>query len=670
MESKGSGMSRRSALVGVLVGVGLLGAGGAVVAQTIVPSSRGRAQAPLSTSATATDPLDPLTTQEINRTMRAIERDQRFPADAVFPLVTLKEPTKAELSGGGPVARRAFANVYDRSSNKLFEVVVDPAAQTVLSWTQKAAGTQPAVWGNEFDAADAVVRADPRFASKMAARGITNSELDDVYIDVWAPGELPAALSATGHRYLRAIFFYRGTLPNPYDRPIEGLTFTMDMTTSKVVDVIDTVVRPVNRTAGGSTPPERTDLKPLQQSQPEGPSYTIDGRNVTWQKWHFRVDYGMREGLILHGIGYEDGGSVRPIIHRIAMNEVYVPYALQDPNWSWRTAMDIGEYNLGQYAEPLKKNVDVPETATFFDEVVPSDTGSVDGAYALPNATAIYERDAGTLWDRTDPSSFDRDARFGRELVVTAAYVIGNYTYTTDYVFRQDGTIGVEVGAMGTTLNRGVNGPAEGNTSGAMVAQNISAPDHQHFFNFRIDFDVDGTANRVVESNAATTGGATGNGFTENETALTTEQFRDASPATNRSWTVESTTRTNSLGEPTGYAILPGTWTPPYSGASFPPLQQAAFAKHQIWFTRQKDAELYAAGDYVNQGPAGAGLPAFISPAENIDGKDVTAWYTASFTHHTHPEEFPTMSKETIRFRLAPHGFFNRYPALDVPSQR
>ena len=432
---------------------------------------------------------------------------------------------------------------------------------------------------------------------------------DDVYIDVWAPGELPPGLRSTGHRFLRAIFFYRGTLPNPYNRPIEGLTFTMDMTTRKVVEIIDTVVRPVSRTAGGTAPPERTDLAPLQQSQPGGPSFSIDGRNVTWQRWHFRVDYGMREGLILHGIGYEDGNRVRPVIHRIAMSEVYVPYALQDANWSWRTAMDIGEYNLGQYAEPLRKNVDVPETASFFDEVVASDTGSADGAFSLPNATAIYERDSGTLWDRTDPSTFDRDARFGRELVVTANYVIGNYTYSTEYVFQQDGTIGVQVGAMGTTLNRGVRNAAEGNTAGSLVAPNIAAPDHQHFFNFRIDFDVDGTANRVTESNTASTGGASDNGFATTKTTLATEQFRDGNAPSNRSWTVESTTKTNALGEPTGYSILPSAWNPPYSGPNFPPLAQAAFAKHQVWFSRHKERRGLRGGRLHQPGPGGRGRP-------------------------------------------------------------
>ena len=95
----------------------------------------------------------------------------------------------------------------------------------------------------------------------------------------------------------------------------------------------------------------------------------------------------------------------------------------------------------------------MPSNAYFFDEAAPSDTGTAGGVYPLPHAIALYERDAGSLWDRTDPTSFDRDARFARELVVTATYVIGNYTYSTIYAFRLDGGIDVRVSATGTTLS-------------------------------------------------------------------------------------------------------------------------------------------------------------------------------------------------------------------------
>ena len=35
--------------------------------------------------------------------------------------------------------------------------------------------------------------------------------------------------------------------------------------------------------------PWRTDIKPLNIVQPEGPSFTVDGWRVQWQKWDFRL---------------------------------------------------------------------------------------------------------------------------------------------------------------------------------------------------------------------------------------------------------------------------------------------------------------------------------------------------------------------------------------------
>jgi primary-amine oxidase len=224
-------------------------------------------------------------------------------------------------------------------------------------------------------------------------------------------------------------------------------------------------------------------------------------------------------------------------MHRIALNEIYVPYGLPDRTWVWRAALDVGEYNLGQYTEPLEKDVDVPDNAAFLDEATFNDVGTRSNdpaSFPLPNATAIYERHGGSLWDRTDPTTFERDARLGRELVVTAAVVNGNYTYNVEYVFRMDGGIDVRAGATGTTLNRGVSDVFTGDAFSTLVARNIAAPAHQHFFNFRIDFDVDGTNNRVIEENTHGAPSDLDNRFVTDETVLTTEGFRDSNPATTR----------------------------------------------------------------------------------------------------------------------------------------
>jgi primary-amine oxidase len=617
-------------------------------------------------SSPATNPLDPLTTDEVTTTFQVIQAYAKFPAGALFPIVKLKEPPKSEVqawSPGQPFRREAFVNVYDSPKNHLFEAVVDLRAKAVLSWLAQPAD-QPAITVSEYSAADSIVRADTRWQTAMRNRGINPN---DVYLDGWSPGDILLPAVPAGTRLMRELSFFRGTLPNVYDRPIEGVVVTVDMNHQKVVDFIDTGIRPVNKTNSGSSATTRTGLQPLVVTQPNGPSFSIHGAAVSWQGWHFHVGFTPREGLILQQIGYEQNGKLRPIIYRISLDEIFVPYSVPDQNWAWRTAMDVGEYNLGQYAEALQAGVDVPGNAVFMDEVAGSDVAGPTPAVALPHAIALYERDGGSLWDRVDPSTAARDARFSRELVVVSTMAIGNYTYSLHYVFRMDGGINVEVGATGTTLNQGVDSVAAGDKYGTSVAPNIAAPSHQHFFNFRIDFDIDGTRNRAVEENTHSVSSSFQNAFVTDDTVLSTEQSRDANRATDRRWRVESATRKNALGKPTAYELQPIDVTQPYASSSFVPLQHAAFAQHQLWLSRYREGELYAAGDYPNQGPTGDGLQEFIAAKENIDGQDLVAWYTLGLTHLPSVEEYPVMTTDTISFALRPAGFFDQNPALDVP---
>ena len=645
------------AAVAVLVTTGVVGAGSTMVV-------RGHSVASASAATAAANPLDPLTADEIQRTFVTIETARHLAPATFLPLVKLSEPPKSFMQGWSPgqaFPRKAFANVFDRSANALYEAVVDLKTNTLDSWTQKA-GAQPAVYFREYADADALVRAYAPWKKAIRDRGI---DPKDVYVDTWAGPDTSNAAPA-GTRILKALAFYRGALPNPYDRPIEGVVVTMDMNKLKVVDFVDSGIRPVDTTTSGSSTTERTGLKPLVVQQPDGPSFTLDGRNVSWQGWHFRVDWSPREGVILDRIGYEQNGVVRSIINRMSLSEIYVPYALPDANWSWRSAFDIGEYNLGLYTVGRDTNVDVPENAVFFDEVA-GDTDTAGGSYEVPHGIAMFERDGGSLWDRLDPTFITRDARFARELVVTWAAAIGNYTYGVEYVFRMNGAINVNVNATGTTLNQGISSASQGNQNGTVLTPKIAAPGHQHFFAFRIDFDVDGTSNRVVEQNAMSTASPGGNAWKVQETPLGSEGSRDASSATVRSWRIESATKTNAVGEPTAYELEGSDTGVPYSSPTYPPLLQAPFAQHPFWVTRYKDGELYAGGDYPFQGSAGDGLTAYAS-SENVNAQDLVVWYTVTHTHIPHVEQYPVMTTESAHFHIAPDGFFDSNPALDAPK--
>ena len=311
---------------------------------------------------------------------------------------------------------------------------------------------------------------------------------------------------------------------------------------------------------------------------------------------------------------------MRSIINRMSLSEIYVPYAIPDANWSWRSAFDIGEYNLGEYTESLETNVDVPENAVFFDEVA-GDTGSAGGSYEIPHGIAMYERDGGSLWDRLDPTFITRDARYARELVVTWSAAIGNYTYGVEYVFKMNGAIDVNVNATGTTLNQGISSASQGNQYGTVVTPKIAAPGHQHFFDFRIDFDVDGTANRVVEENAGVDGIARWQRVADPGDDARHGGLTRREPGNGAELEDREHDAMNAVGEPTAYELAGSDTGIPYSSPTYPPLLQAPFAQHPLWVTKYKDGELYAGGDYPFQGAAGDGLTAYASPAENVNGQ-------------------------------------------------
>jgi len=63
----------------------------------------------------------------------------------------------------------------------------------------------------------------------------------------------------------------------------------------------------------------RTDLKQLNVTQPDGPSFKITDKSlVEWQKWRFRVGFNYREGAVLHDIRY--GG--RSVMYRLSVSEM------------------------------------------------------------------------------------------------------------------------------------------------------------------------------------------------------------------------------------------------------------------------------------------------------------------------------------------------------------
>ncbi len=144
--------------------------------------------------------------------------------------------------------------------------------------------------------------------------------------------------------------------------------------------------------------------------------------------------------------------------------------------------------------------------------------------------------------------------------MVSCAATFNNYDYILYYIFRQDGSIEGVVSLTGVMATKDVKN-SDHDSYGHLVAKNIIAPNHQHFFNFRLDFDVDGTNNWVKEINtyAIPKGpdNPQGNAFSHQSILLksTLEAQRNVDMNTARYWVIFNPNVTNSSGEATGYGF-------------------------------------------------------------------------------------------------------------------
>ena len=626
--------------------------------------------------AQAQHPLDPLTEGEIKTAASVLKSSPQFPSGALFATIVLKEPSKQEVlhyEPGTTLNRSAFAIILDRKRNRTFEAIVDLRAERVLSWTA-VAEVQPGVLEAEDEPLSRIIMADARWQMAMRKRGI--ADFGKVQIEAWAVG--PVAAAHRKSRLLRALSYYKGDSINFYGRPIEGVVALVDMNIERVVEVMDTGVIPLAPTsqeldekATGTRPAP----KPLKTTQPEGASFEINGQEVRWQNWRFRYSMHPREGLVLHTVSYEDAGRVRPILYRASLSEMVVPYGDTDQGWRWRGAFDVGEWGLGRLASSIEPRTDAPENATFVDATLAGDDGA---PYTLPRAIGIYERDGGLLWKHYESYSEHNESRRARQLVIFFIATIGNYDYAINWIFNQDGALELDAALTGIMLPKGVSEAKlheHGGSyrSGHLVSANIVAPHHQHFFSFRLDFDVDGQNNSVMEMNTRSMPAGPGNpalnGMIMEETLLRTEREaqRQINVQSARAWVVLNPSVKNQLGQTTSYILVPGANSDPYVAPQSFVRQHAGFINHHFWVTHFNPAEMNAAGAYPNQGQAGQGLPRWVANNEPLVNQDVVVWYTLGVTHIPRPEEWPVMSVTHVGFKMIPGSFFARNPALDVP---
>jgi primary-amine oxidase len=619
-------------------------------------------------------PLDPLSNTELAAAVAQAKSAWNLDHRHLFAMVQLDEPTKTELASiqpNVPVVRRARMTVWDKSRGVVSEGVLILGGATGA--LVEIAGAKAPILSSESEQAIAAVRADARIIDALRVRGI--NDVNTVHMETWPIGaQMPKHLD-TGRRVIWTPMWHCPTpQANFYAHPIGGLHAIVDLDTCEVVDVENDEQIPIPQTPGpyrASQTGANIGLKELAITQPDGASFTVNGWRIDWERWNMRIGFCQREGLVIHEVQFDDNGVERRIARRLSIAELVIPYGDPSQGAYRKNAFDTGEFGLGNYTNSLTLGCDCLGEIVYLDAAVTQPDGSIR---EIPNAICMHEEDVGILWKHVDIDGHV-EVRRGRRFVVSSIVTVNNYEYGYFWYFYQDGSIEFEAKLTGIVLTVS-DFPGADHPSATEIEPGLWAPFHQHILCARLDMDIDGTSNSVVEVDAFAhpvgPKNPLGGAYETSETVFATESVaqRVIDPFKNRFWKIINPGRKNHMGKSVGYKLVPGHTTFPMALPESVIGRKAGFMYKHLWVTPHVEEERYPAGDYPFQHEGGAGLPEWTSTDRNVDNTDVVLWYVFGTNHIPRIEDWPVMPVERAGFQLKPSGFFSRSPGMDVAAAK
>ena len=635
-------------------------------------------------------PLDGLTAAEMLRVTEILRAAGEADERTRYPLIELIEPPKADVlawSEGDPEPRRALVHLVGEAG---FRTAVVDITGGAVETAGPAAG-QPMVLFEEFTGAMDAALAHPEMVAGLARRGLTPA---DVFCLPLTAGNYPTP-EYEGTRLMKVPCYLNPTGSNYYAKPVEGLFAVVDLLRNEAIRVVDEGVVPLPENDWGYTPeevaaraPARPASSPVRLTQAGGPGYTLTGSRVEWDIWRFRLRVDKRPGIVLSNIDVRDGRRWRPVLYQAHLSEVFVPYMDPSPGWYFRTYMDSGEYGFGLFLSPLTPGVDCPGHATFLPALVNDDRG---GPLEISDAICLFERYIGDpawrhfeVFAQGETTSVPAEGRPDTELVVRTASVVGNYDYLVDYRFRQNGAMSIDIGSTGQDAVKGVastsmadaTAPAD-TAHGVLVAPNLVAPFHDHYFNFRLDFDIDGPVNHpavleVVAGEPAPN--SPRRSFWTIERSMPASELEaryKLSAMAPKYFLVANRAERTELGHHPAYMIRHGSVAyGPFDFAADPPMKRNAYIEHAVWNTVHDPAQRYAGGEFPMQSDGSDTLAQWVEADRPLQGADVVTWFTAGFHHLPRAEDWPVMSTDWKTIHIVPYNFFTRNPALTIGAGR
>jgi primary-amine oxidase len=151
-------------------------------------------------------------------------------------------------------------------------------------------------------------------------------------------------------------------------------------------------------------------------------------------------------------------------------------------------------------------------------------------------------------------------------------------------------------------------------------------------------------------------------------TQVTTSGGYDLDIQKNRVFKIKNMSSHNEVnGKAKGYKIMVPDFQKMLAAEDTFHHKRAEFADHNIYVTKYRPNQLYAAGQYTNQSSGGTGVRAWAEARDAVEDEDIVVWVQFGINHVPRIEDFPVMPCEILKVHLRPVNFFTKNPALDVP---
>ncbi|XP_053164983.1 membrane primary amine oxidase-like [Hemicordylus capensis] len=218
--------------------------------------------------------------------------------------------------------------------------------------------------------------------------------------------------------------------------------------------------------------------------EPRGPRYSIRNNQVVFMGWSFAFGMDANRGPRVFDIRFRG----KRIVYELSLQDASSIYGSNNPASMLTRYMDLG-WALGIDIFTLTQGVDCPYLATYLDRHYFIDS-------SLPvtrkNSICIFEQNS-ELPIRRHYDSAQTPLYGGlvdSALVFRSITTSGNYDFVWDFIFHQNGAVGVKVHASGYILSAFYFGDAR--EFGNRVEEWTLGTIHTHNIQYKVDMDIGG----------------------------------------------------------------------------------------------------------------------------------------------------------------------------------